>query len=244
MTPQHHCQNLTPKIRERKFPSRSPFATKWRHHNHPHPTRLSANRGLVDSTSRCLGIPRQPSRGAQLATEGVASEMANMTSLTPAGLQKWYILRPRITLSVCSAQSSTRILEPGNSRENQLDLFSLDHLKWFSISRFLSRNTRLKRNSGSCLEVWDWEKKFSFSSRKTRVPFELYYFSKNLEIKSPFLWKILNISPSNKTESREFLQELSSSQSSFWSRKLKIMNLDLVSMPEIEGNFSLSHLEA
>ena len=166
MTPQHHCQNLTPKRRERKFPSRSPFATKWRHCNHPHPTRLSANRGLVDSTSRCLGIPRQPSRGAQLATEGVASEMANMTSLTPAGLQKWYILRPRITLSVCSAQSSTRILEPGNSRENQLDLFSLDHLKWFSISRFLSRNTRLKRNSGSCLNTRLREKVLVLVSKK------------------------------------------------------------------------------
>ena len=119
-------------MRERKFPSRSPFATKWRHHNHPHPTRLSANRGLVDSTSRCLGIPRQPSRGAELATEGVASEMTNMTSLTPAGMQKWYILlRPRIALSVRLAQSSTRILEPRNSRENQLDLISLDQKKWF-----------------------------------------------------------------------------------------------------------------
>ena len=72
-------------------------------------------------------------------------------------------------LIVCSPHSIARILDPGNSRENQLDFFSLDHKKWFSISR-------------SRLETWDWKKEilvliskheiegknFSFLSRKTR----------------------------------------------------------------------------
>ena len=144
-------KNLTSKRKERKFPSRSPFARKWRHRNHPHPTLLSANRGLVDSTSRCLGIPRQPSRGAQLATEGVASEMANMTSLTPAVLQKWCILCSRIALSVRSVQSSTRILV-------RISLI---------YSRFTSRNDFQFFDSRR--ETQHGIKKFWFSSRSTRL---------------------------------------------------------------------------
>ena len=58
-------------------------------------------------------------------------------------------------------QSIARILNPGNSRENQLDFFSLDHEKWFSISR-------------SRPETRDWKKKFSFSSRKMRFSFKFF----------------------------------------------------------------------
>ena len=35
-----------------------------------------------------------------------------------------------------SVQSIARILDPGNFRENQLDLLALDHEKLFSFSRF------------------------------------------------------------------------------------------------------------
>ena len=67
-------------------------------------------------------------------------------------LQQGHRLLPKKRVS----QSIARILDPGNSRENQLDFFSLDHEKWFSISR-------------SRLETRDWKKKFSFSSRSTRL---------------------------------------------------------------------------
>ena len=40
-------------------------------------------------------------------------------------------------------QSSTRTLDPGNSRESQPHFFSLDHEKWFSEVSISSRNTRI-----------------------------------------------------------------------------------------------------
>ena len=68
-------------------------------------------------------------------------------------------------------QSIARILDPGNSRENQLEFFSLDHEKWLSISRsrlekqykkfsFSSWSTRLKERI-SRLEKWDFHSNFS-----------------------------------------------------------------------------------
>ena len=85
-------------------------------------------------------------------------------------------------------QSSTRIPDPWNSRENQLDFFSLNH----EISR-------------SLLEKWDWKRKFSFSShimrlkeRISRSRLEIsqlkkrYHFQKNEKIN---IHCIGNISP-------------------------------------------------
>ena len=65
-------------------------------------------------------------------------------------------VKVNLSVSESVSQSIARILDPWNSRENQLDFFSLDHEKWFSISR-------------SRLETRDWKKKFSFSSRSTRL---------------------------------------------------------------------------
>ena len=70
--------------------------------------------------------------------------------------KKSWVLRQKNGLKLCSIQSSTRILDPGNSRENQPDFFSLDHEKLFSSSRFR-------------LETRDWKKKFLFSSRSLKL---------------------------------------------------------------------------
>ena len=100
-----------------------------------------------------------------------------------------------ILFSIASKETSTRIINPKNSRENQLDFISLGHEKLFSFS-CSSPKTR------------DWKKKFSFAPWSTRLkerilvliskiripsnfPNELsYYFKKNKEIISHFLWKV------------------------------------------------------
>ena len=114
--------------------------------------------------------PRKAQRWGQsadlhIATEyTAASEISSSSSLLSSlrGCSRWSAFAKPLP-----PQSIARILNPGNSRENQLDFFSLDHEKWFSISR-------------SRLETRDWKKEIlvlvskheierkNFSSRKTR----------------------------------------------------------------------------
>ena len=59
---------------------------------------------------------------------------------------KWYwdrVFKERLMLYWMLETEFTRILDPGNSRENQLHFFSLDHEKWFSKVLISSRNTRI-----------------------------------------------------------------------------------------------------
>ena len=76
------------------------------------------------------------------------------------------------TQIVTEEQSSTKILNPRNSRESQPHFFSLDHEKWFFEVSISSRNTRIticnlvldskyeninKWQSRSCLARWEQE---------------------------------------------------------------------------------------
>lgn len=80
-------------------------------------------------------------------------------------------------------QSSTRILDPKNSRENQLDFVSLNHQTQFSISR-------------SCLETREGNKEFPVFVMKNEIPFKFpngrscIYLRNVKKIDSPLLWKI------------------------------------------------------
>ena len=81
-------------------------------------------------------------------------------------LQKRFCAIPLDSLNDISArQRPTRILDPRNSRENQLHFFSLDHEISFC-------------NSRSLLETWDFERKnlvlvSNPEIYKTKIPFSL-----------------------------------------------------------------------
>ena len=57
--------------------------------------------------------------------------------------QKPCCLNGRISTKDSRRQSSTRILDPGISRESQLHVFSLDHEKWLFKVSISSGNTRI-----------------------------------------------------------------------------------------------------
>ena len=79
----------------------------------------------------------------------------------------WNAIKPHST--IYSNQSIARILDPGNSRENQPDFFSLDHEKRFSISRSRLETQDWKKEILVLVSKHEIERKnFSFSSRKTR----------------------------------------------------------------------------
>ena len=94
------------------------------------------------------------------------------------------------------SQSIARILDPGNSRENQLDFFSLDHEKWFSISRSRLETRDLKKEILVLVSKHEIERKnFSFSSRKTRFSFKFLNKSRcnilrKIKKLKVFFWKI------------------------------------------------------
>ena len=69
-----------------------------------------------------------------------------------------------ISLSHASKESSTRIIDPGNSRENQFDFSRSAIRNDFLFLVLLLKHDIEKRNSRSRHEARDWKKNVSFSS--------------------------------------------------------------------------------
>jgi len=111
-------------------------------------------------------------------------------------------------------QSIARILDPGNSRENKVQFFSLDLKKLVCISR-------------SHLETWDFERKYlTLVSNPEMLREKISLSSRTLRCWEKNLALVSN---------PEMLRKKSRSRLELWDLKKKI--LVLVSNLEIESNF-------